>query len=79
VALFLRECIRAWNGPKKMWAQMGIATMVALAVAGLFEFNFGDTEVFFLMLNVMAYVIVSMEQAEPGPNTSTSPLVPSTT
>lgn len=72
VALFLRECMRAWNGPKKMWAQVGIATMVALGVAGLFEFNFGDTEVFYLMLNVMAYVVVSIEQPEPEPNSATN-------
>lgn len=83
LALFLRECIRAWSTPKKMWAQAGVAITVALGVAGLFEFNFGDTEVFFLMLNVMAYVLVQMEQPseqpEPATNTSRPLLVPATT
>jgi O-antigen ligase len=63
VALFLRECIRARHGAHKMYAQAGIAMSVSLAVAGLFEFNFGDTEVFYLMMNVMAYLIVKMEEA----------------
>ncbi len=79
LALFLRECVRAWSTPQKMWAQIGIATTVALFVAGLFEFNFGDTEVFFTMLNVMAYVLVSIEQPEPVPNTVAPRLVPATT
>ncbi len=77
VALFVRECVRAWNGPKKMWAQAGIATMVSLAVAGLFEFNFGDTEVFYLMANVMAWVVVSIEQPEPVAQTATNTVTPS--
>jgi hypothetical protein len=62
-----------------MWAQAGVAISVALAVAGLFEFNFGDTEVFFLMLNVMAYLAVSMEQPQAEPNTVAPSLVPATT
>jgi O-antigen ligase len=79
IGLFLRECLRNWNGPRKMWAQAGVAVTVALAVAGLFEFNFGDTEVFFLMLNVMAYLAVSMEQPQAEPNTLVPSLVPATT
>ncbi|HEX7831667.1 MAG TPA: O-antigen ligase family protein [Thermoanaerobaculia bacterium] len=79
IALFLRECIRAWNTPRKMWGQAGIAVMVALAVAGLFEFNFGDTEVFFLMLNVMAFILAWIEQPEPRTNTAVPSLVPATT
>jgi O-antigen ligase len=83
LALFVRECVRAWNTRQKMWAQAGVAITVALAVAGLFEFNFGDTEVFFLMLNVMAYILVSIEEsgerAEPRPNTTVPAFVPATT
>lgn len=69
VALFLRECIKARHGAHKMYAQAGIAMSVSLAVAGLFEFNFGDTEVFYLMMNVMAYLIVKMEEATILPDT----------
>jgi len=66
LALFLRECVRAWNGPKRVWAQVGVAVTVSLAVAGLFEFNFGDTEVFYMMLNLFAFVVASIEAPEPG-------------
>ena len=64
-ALFLRECAKAWQGPNRMWAQIGVATAVSLAVAGLFEFNFGDTEVLYLTLNLFAYIAVALEQTEP--------------
>jgi putative inorganic carbon (HCO3(-)) transporter len=79
LALFVRECLRAWSGPARMWAQAGIAMTVALAVAGLFEFNFGDTEVFFLMMNVSAWIVVSIDEARPEPNTPDPALVPATT
>src|SRR5215212_5459372 len=46
--LFLRECARGRSGPSRTFADIGIAVAVALTVAGLFEFNFGDTEVFYL-------------------------------
>jgi hypothetical protein len=49
---------------------------VSLAVAGLFEFNFGDTEVFYLMLNLFALVVVELEQAEPATNEFAGELVP---
>lgn len=68
VILFLRECFRARNGPNRMWADVGIAITVAWAVAGLFEFNFGDTEVFYLMLNLAALVVAAVERPEPVPN-----------
>lgn len=66
LALFLRECIRGWRGPNRMWAEVGVAVTVSLTVAGLFEFNFGDTEVFYLLLNLFALVVVSLERAGPG-------------
>jgi O-antigen ligase len=62
LGLFLRECIRGWHGPGRMWSEVGIAVAVSLTVAGLFEFNFGDTEVFYLLLNLFALVIVSLER-----------------
>jgi O-antigen ligase len=76
LALFLRECIRGWHGPQRKWAEVGVAVAVSLAVAGLFEFNFGDTEVFYLMLNLFALVVVELEQAEPATNEIAGELVP---
>jgi O-antigen ligase len=64
LALFLRACAAAWRGPARMWAAIGVAAVVSLTIAGLFEFNFGDTEVFYLMLNLFALVLASMEEPE---------------
>ena len=76
LALFLRECARAWNGPRRMWAEIGVAAAVSLTVAGLFEFNFGDTEVFYMLLNVFALVIAQVEQPQPALNEPAPALVP---
>jgi O-antigen ligase len=72
LGLFLRECARSWNGPQRRFAEIGVAVTVGLAVAGLFEFNFGDTEVFWMMLDVYAIVIASLEQ--PRPSNEAAPL-----
>jgi putative inorganic carbon (HCO3(-)) transporter len=64
LALFIRECLLARAGPARMWSDVGIAIAVALTVAGLFEFNFGDTEVFYLTLNLFAMVAVAIERPE---------------
>jgi O-antigen ligase len=66
IALFLRECARAWNGPARPFAEAGVAVTVALACAGLFEFNFGDTEVFYLLLNLYALLVAEMEAGVAG-------------
>jgi O-antigen ligase len=58
---FVRECARAWRGPSRKWAEAGIAVAAGLTCAGMFEFNFGDTEVFYLMLDLFALVIVNLE------------------
>jgi O-antigen ligase len=76
LALFLRECVRGWRGPHRMWAEAGVAIAVSLTVAGLFEFNFGDTEVFYLLLNLFALVVISLEQPEPVTNAEAPPVVP---
>jgi O-antigen ligase len=55
--LFLRECARGWGGPATKFAEIGVAVTVALAAAGMFEFNFGDTEVFWVLLDVFALVV----------------------
>lgn len=67
LGLLLRECAIHWHGPGRMWAEIGVAVTVGLAVAGLFEFNFGDTEVFYLMLNLYALIVTSMEARRPEP------------
>ena len=60
--LFLRECARAWRGPASRFAEYGVAVVVGLAAAGLFEFNFGDTEVFWILLDSCALVIAWAER-----------------
>jgi O-antigen ligase len=60
-ALFLRQCARAWRGPNRMYAEIGVVVCVGLFFAGLFEFNFGDTEVFWMMLDLYALVVASTE------------------
>jgi putative inorganic carbon (HCO3(-)) transporter len=60
--LFLRECWRAWRGSGSRFAEIGVAIVVALGVAGLFEFNFGDTEVFWILLDICALVIAFTEK-----------------
>jgi len=62
----VRECARAWHSPARKWAEAGIAVTAALTCAGMFEFNFGDTEVFYLMLDLVALVLVSIEAAAVG-------------
>lgn len=76
VILFLRECLRAREGPNRMFADMGIAIMVAWFVAGLFEFNFGDTEVFYVTLNLCALVATAVERPEPQSNEVGAAAVP---
>ena len=63
LALFVREC---WRRRKERYAEAGIAVVVALTAAGLFEFNFGDTEVFWLLLDVFALVVFALERPEPS-------------
>ncbi|HYR27681.1 MAG TPA: O-antigen ligase family protein, partial [Thermoanaerobaculia bacterium] len=76
IILFLRECARARHGPQRMYADIGIAVTVALTVAGLFEFNWGDTEVFYLTMNLFALVATAVERPEPQPNEVAMDAVP---
>lgn len=75
IGLFLRECAKAWNGPQSRFAEAGLAVTVGLAVAGLFEFNFGDTEVFWMLLDVYAIVIASVERRPLPSNEATAAVV----
>lgn len=68
--LFLRECARAWGGPATKYAEIGVVVVASLGAAGLFEFNFGDTEVFWLLLDLCAIVIAFIER--PGPSSEPS-------
>ncbi len=61
IGLFLRECARAWGGPQRMYAEAGVAIVVGLTYAGLFEFNFGDTEVFYITLELFALLVAFLE------------------
>ena len=61
LGLFVRECMRGWRGAGRPFAEVGIAVVVAMTVAGFFEFNFGDTEPFLLLMDVFAFVIASMD------------------
>ena len=64
--LFLRECARAWRGPESRFAELGVAVAVGLAAAGMFEFNFGDTEVFWILLDICALVVAFTERPRPS-------------
>jgi O-antigen ligase len=75
LVLFLRECVRAWRGPARQFAQAGVLIATSLTVAGLFEFNFGDTEVFYLTLGLFALVVASIEAAQPASNEQDASLV----
>ncbi|MEA2237795.1 MAG: hypothetical protein QOC81_2519 [Thermoanaerobaculia bacterium] len=64
--LFLRDCARAWGGPSTKFAEIGVVVVASLGAAGLFEFNFGDTEVFWVMLDLFAIVIAFIERPDPS-------------
>jgi putative inorganic carbon (HCO3(-)) transporter len=66
LALFLRECARGWGGPAGRWAEVGVVVTVGLFAAGMFEFNFGDTEVYLMMLDVLALVVAFLERPQPA-------------
>ncbi|MEK6374450.1 MAG: O-antigen ligase family protein [Acidobacteriota bacterium] len=75
IGLFVMECLRCSGGRSRppapeagaatrAFAEAGVAVVVALTAAGLFEFNFGDTEVFWLLLDVLALVVFRLERPE---------------
>jgi O-antigen ligase len=76
LVLFIRECMLGWRGPGHTWAEVGVAVAASLTVAGLFEFNFGDTEVFYMLLNLFALVAVSLERTRPQLNEVAGSVVP---
>jgi len=76
LALFLRECTRGWRGAARPLAEIGIAVTVAMTYAGLFEFNFGDTEPFLLLLDLFALVVASIEASAGEPASAARPSRP---
>ena len=64
--LFLREFWRGWRGPESRFAEVGVGVAVGLAAAGMFEFNFGDTEVFWILLDTAALVVAFTERPRPS-------------
>ena len=74
LGLFLRECARGWHTPGREFAEAGVAIAAGLAYAGLFEFNFGDTEVFLIMLELFALVVASIEAESTEAVTNEPPL-----
>lgn len=69
IVVFLAAAARARReGGSIPWADGGIAAAVGLTVAGLFEFNFGDTEVLLTMLDTwaLALALALGSPAEPG-------------
>ena len=74
--LFLRECYRGWRGPAREFAHAGAALTIGLGYAGLFEFNFGDTEVFYLMLTLFALLVSYLEAARPADEAASNEVAP---
>jgi len=68
-------CARALSGAgqRGLLAEIGLTTVVALFVAGFFEFNFGDSEVLLLMLDVMALVCAGLEPFSAGLSNDPAP------
>lgn len=65
ILMFLRQCgsIPRSNRAARTFADAGIVTAVSLATAGLFEFNFGDSEVLLNMLDLFALVSFGIASA----------------
>jgi O-antigen ligase len=74
LVLFLRQVARCWNTSRRMYAQIGVAVVVSLTSAGMFEFNFGDTEVLLALLDLFALVVVCCEGG-PAPGTAEAAVV----
>jgi O-antigen ligase len=69
VGLAAREGVRLLRqgGERSSWGLAGLVAVVGLAIAGLFEFNFGDAEVTMNMLDVLAvaFAAAALPLAQP--------------
>ncbi len=72
LASLLAWCARALRrgGEASSYAMGGIAALIGVTLAGLFEFNFGDSEVLMNFLDVMA-IVTAMTIAPPGDRAAT--------
>jgi putative inorganic carbon (HCO3(-)) transporter len=63
VFAFITLCVRARREESsvRLFADIGIAVAVGLFFAGFFEFNFGDSEVLLVMIDVFALVCAGLE------------------
>jgi len=74
VALAARDLFRQlWRGPARAVAGAGAAALVAMLAAGLFEYNFGDSEflVLFLGLITLPYAAARQSETDVGAGPST--------
>ncbi len=54
IVALIRDCWKRFNDGQRELAATAMATVVALLTAGLFEYNFGDSEVLMLFLTIVA-------------------------
>jgi O-antigen ligase len=61
IGFFLREALArgAPDTPRRSWSTIALAVAVSLTSAGLFEYNFGDSEILLHLLDLMSLVIGS--------------------
>lgn len=64
IAWFLRK---RRDPARRHWCDAGLVTIGGFLVAGMFEFNFGDTEVLMVLLDVMAIAVAGAELPQSGP------------
>ncbi len=66
LGMFLDLCLRGRKGPpiSRGFAGAGLAALVGITIAGLFEFNFGDSEVAMTMLDLFALALTWMASSE---------------
>lgn len=63
IVVLIRECWRRRRGAAASLANMGLAVVAAMLAAGLFEYNFGDSE--FLMLFLVLVTLPFAAEAPP--------------
>ncbi|MGH9407969.1 MAG: O-antigen ligase family protein [Vicinamibacterales bacterium] len=63
IVTLVRDFVRRRHGPLPALANMGLAVVAAMLAAGLFEYNFGDSE--FLMLFLLLVTLPYAAEADP--------------
>lgn len=63
IGFFFREILRRSRSapPGRTWSDAGLAVITSLTFAGLFEFNFGDSEVLLHLLDLSALTLAALE------------------